>query len=56
MTLFGVIHSAMPTGSLYLPWALDPAMRSMALQFTGAYLALAVVLVLLSLPQSQSSK
>ncbi|HET7331546.1 hypothetical protein [Dyella sp.] len=49
LTLFGVIHSVMPAGNLYLPWALAPALRSMALQFAGAYLALAAVLLLFSL-------
>jgi AGZA family xanthine/uracil permease-like MFS transporter len=48
LTLFGVIHSVMPAGNLYLPWALAPALRSMALQFAGAYLALAAVLLLFS--------
>jgi AGZA family xanthine/uracil permease-like MFS transporter len=51
LTLFGVIHSVVPSGSLYLPWALDPFSRSMALQFAGAYLVLALVLLMLSLRQ-----
>lgn len=53
LTLFGVIHSVIPTGSLYLPWALDPLSRAIAFQFAGAYLVLAVVLVVLSLWQSK---
>jgi len=49
LTLFGVIHSVTPAGNLYLPWALDAGMRSIALQFAGAYLALAAVLLVFSL-------
>jgi adenine/guanine/hypoxanthine permease len=55
MTLFGIIHSVVPTGSLYLPWVLEPPLRGIALQFAGAYLTLALVLVVLSLfPQRES--
>jgi adenine/guanine/hypoxanthine permease len=54
LTLFGVIHSAVPTGSLYLPWELDALSRSIAFQFAGAYLVLAVVLALLSLRQPKA--
>jgi adenine/guanine/hypoxanthine permease len=53
LTLFGVIHSVIPTGSLYLPWTLDPALRSIAFQFAAAYGVLALVLVALSLRQEQ---
>jgi AGZA family xanthine/uracil permease-like MFS transporter len=48
LTLFGIIHSAKPDGSMYLPWSLDGMARVVALQFAGAYVALAVVLLLLS--------
>jgi len=48
LTLFGIIHSVMPAGNLYLPWTLEPALRAMAFQFAGAYLALAAVLLVLS--------
>ena len=48
LTLFGIIHSVMPAGNLYLPWTLEPAMRAMACQFAGAYLALAAVLLMFS--------
>jgi adenine/guanine/hypoxanthine permease len=51
LTLFGVIHSAVPTGSLYLPWTLEPGLRSIVLQFAGAYGVLALVLMVLSLRQ-----
>jgi adenine/guanine/hypoxanthine permease len=53
MTLFGVIHSVVPNGSLYLPWTLQQPLRDMALQFAGAYLALAAVLVVLSLSRQR---
>lgn len=48
LTLFGVIHSVTPAGNLYLPWALDAGMRLIVLQFAGAYLALAAVLLVFS--------
>lgn len=48
-TFFGLIHSADPAGSLYLPWQLGEAARAMVWQFTGAYVALATVLALLSI-------
>ena len=55
LTLFGVIHSVVPTGSLYLPWLLDPASRSIALQCAAAYGVLALVLMALSLRQGPAS-
>jgi len=53
LTLFGVIHSAQPAGGLYLPWLLDATSRSIVWQFAGAYLALGVVLLLLSLQRQR---
>jgi adenine/guanine/hypoxanthine permease len=49
MTLFGVMHSVEPSGALYWPWALTGVGRTLAFQFTAAYLALAAVVALLSL-------
>lgn len=49
LTLFGVIHSVQLAGGVYLPWLLDAPSRAIVWQFAGAYLALAVVLLLLSL-------
>jgi AGZA family xanthine/uracil permease-like MFS transporter len=49
LTTFGIIHSVEPIGSVYLPWALDPATRALVWQFVAAYGALAVVLFLLSI-------
>ena len=54
MTLFGVIHSVVPAGSLYLPWTLDPPLRAIALQFAGAYGVLALVLAMLSFSRNES--
>jgi AGZA family xanthine/uracil permease-like MFS transporter len=51
LTAFGVIHSVQPIGAVYLPWLLEPAMRTLVWQFVGAYGALAVVLLLLSFRQ-----
>jgi AGZA family xanthine/uracil permease-like MFS transporter len=55
LTLFGVIHSVDPAGSLYLPWTLSQAARSMDFAFVEAYLALAVMLGLLSLQRETPS-
>lgn len=49
LTAFGIIHSVEPSGGLYLPWALSGVARTLAWQFTAAYLALAAVLALLAL-------
>ena len=53
LTLFGVIHSVTPAGNLYLPWLLDPLSRAIALQFAGAYLVLAAVLLGFSLQRTR---
>lgn len=55
LALFGVIHSVTPEGGLYLPWMLDPWLRFIALQFTGAYLVLAAVLAGFSLGRRPAS-
>ncbi|MBS0514206.1 MAG: hypothetical protein JSS16_01840 [Proteobacteria bacterium] len=49
LTLFGIIHSVDPLGTIYLPWTLAPAARVLVRQFTAAYVVLAGVLMLLSL-------
>ena len=49
-TFFGAIHSATPQGTMYLPWTLaDPLARTAAYQFALGYLALAALVLLLSL-------
>jgi AGZA family xanthine/uracil permease-like MFS transporter len=48
-TFFGIIHSALPEGSVYFPWNLaSPMQRAIPYQFTAAYLALAAIILLLS--------
>jgi AGZA family xanthine/uracil permease-like MFS transporter len=50
MTLFGVIHSTAPNGSIYLPWALpEGAHPSLGFYITAAYLALAGFFALMKL-------
>lgn len=49
LSFFGIIHSALPSGGMYLPWRLTGMAQTVAWQFTGAYLALAVVMAAFSL-------
>jgi adenine/guanine/hypoxanthine permease len=50
LTFFGVIHSANPEGSMYLPWRLaDPLARTVAYQFALGYVLLAGLMLVLSL-------
>ena len=55
LSLFGVIHSVELSGGIYLPWLLDVRLQGVVWQFAGAYLVLAVVLVLLSLGDARRS-
>lgn len=48
LAFFGVIHSAMADGSMYLPWHLAEPWRQVPYQFALAYVVLAVVFVGLS--------
>jgi len=43
LTLFGIIHSILPSGALYLPWRIDPGPH---LSVAAAYLVLAAVLLI----------
>lgn len=46
---FGVVHSVLPEGNMYLPWLLDTELqRSVSYQFASAYLALALLFLALS--------
>jgi hypothetical protein len=45
LTLFGVIHSVMPTGELYLPWKITSHAHYMT---AAAYFALSCILLLLT--------
>lgn len=47
-TFFGVIHSAMPDGNMYLPWHLTGVPQQIPYQFALAYLILAATIFLLS--------
>ena len=49
LSAFGLIHSVHPAGSIYLPWQLDAIERSIAVQFSAAYVVLAALIFLLSL-------
>jgi AGZA family xanthine/uracil permease-like MFS transporter len=48
LTFFGVIHSAIPDGNMYLPWTLPFPANQIPKQFTLGYLALAALLLALS--------
>lgn len=48
LTLFGVIHSVQPQGALQLPWTLAGLQRTIAWQFAGAYVGLALAMALLA--------
>lgn len=47
-SFFGVIHSSSPDGVMYLPWTLTGLAREVPFQFTAAYVALGVLLLILS--------
>ena len=49
-TLFGIIHSVLPTGELYLPWKIA---RNAPYMVTLAYLALSGILMLLTKPKEK---
>ncbi|HQI50077.1 MAG TPA: hypothetical protein PLN61_15610, partial [bacterium] len=42
-SFFGIIHSAMPDGSMYLPWTLNGLAQQVPYQFALAYLCLAAL-------------
>lgn len=46
-TLFGVIHSPLPGGPLYLPWQLEGAARQSMVGFSAGYFSVAVLLLAL---------
>src|SRR4029434_6757558 len=45
LTFFGVIHSSLPDGAMYLPWTLTPGARRVPYQFGLAYAVLAGTLL-----------
>lgn len=56
LTSVGLIHSVTVAGGIYLPWRLDASAQGMVWQFAGAYLALALVLLLLSMQRVDDAK
>jgi AGZA family xanthine/uracil permease-like MFS transporter len=48
LAFFGVIHSALPDGMMYLPWNLTGLARQVPYQFASAYMVLAALFFLLS--------
>jgi AGZA family xanthine/uracil permease-like MFS transporter len=48
LTFFGIIHSAIPDGNMYLPWTLPAPGNQVPYQFTLGYLALAALMLALS--------
>ncbi|MDP4190373.1 MAG: hypothetical protein Q8858_02365 [Bacteroidota bacterium] len=48
LTFFGIIHSAIPDGNMYLPWTLPPALKVIPYQFTTAYVILAIMIYVFS--------
>jgi AGZA family xanthine/uracil permease-like MFS transporter len=45
LSLFGIIHSVLPTGGVYLPWMID---SNLPFHWTAAYVVTALMYVLLS--------
>jgi hypothetical protein len=53
LAFFGVIHSAMPDGNMYLPWLIeDSFLRAVPFQLGLSYLLLGGLVLLLSLVKS----
>jgi len=48
LSFFGIIHSAMPNGNMYLPWNLPYYLKVIPYQFSLAYLTLAILFLILS--------
>lgn len=55
LTFFGVIHSASIDGRMYLPWTLSGTLRLVPYHFAIGYLALAVMMFLLSYTREAKS-
>lgn len=56
-SLFGIIHSVLPSGAIYLPWMLSVSVEQMHLLwgFVSAYIILALMLWCLSLTRQPSN-
>ncbi|MBI5244915.1 MAG: hypothetical protein HY922_14710 [Elusimicrobia bacterium] len=48
LAFFGIIHSAIPDGNMYLPWNLEGIARQIPYQFASGYAVLAILLLGLS--------
>lgn len=48
LTFFGIIHSAIPDGNMYLPWTLTGPALQIPYQFTTGYVVLGLVIFCLS--------
>lgn len=48
LSFFGIIHSALPNGNMYLPWTLPAYLQVIPYQFSLAYIALSILFFLLS--------
>lgn len=55
-TYFGLIHSALPDGSIYLPWALPTKAASLVNQFSVAYAALGALFLVLAFQRPKTQK
>ncbi|MGE5343942.1 MAG: hypothetical protein ACM3SY_20920 [Candidatus Omnitrophota bacterium] len=55
-TFFGIIHSAIPDGSMYVPWNLTAPANQVPYQFTAAYVVLALMLWALSFTRESKEK
>lgn len=55
-TFFGVIHSAMPDGNMYLPWHLEGIAQQIPYQFSLGYIILAAMILLLSFTKESKLK
>ena len=56
LTFFGVVHSAMPDGNMYLPWDLTGAARLVPFQFATGYLVLAAMIFALSFARADKAE
>jgi len=56
LCFFGIIHSVRADGSAYVPWQLAGPQREAGLRFCGAYLLLALLLLLLSLRRGSAGR
>ena len=48
LSVFGIIHSVLPSGGIYLPWSAELAGSRLPWHWAAAYTAAAAVVVLLS--------